>query len=97
MDDWLKQIFNNLSEGKKHELFEAVSLASVLSVHELSAYLDIIPMTQTLFNGIADACIKRDNYSALFKLFYRYQSMANDYLGITEQKEHENHSGEFLA
>ena len=82
MDDWLKRKYDSLSKEKKEELLETVTLAPALSNGELAAYLGIIPMTQTLFNGIADACATQENYAALFRLFHRYESMMNDYLRI---------------
>lgn len=83
MDDWLKRKYDSLSKEKKEELLETVTLAPALSNGELAAYLGIIPMTQTLFNGIADACTAQVNYAALLRLFHQYPSMADNYLQIS--------------
>lgn len=97
MDDWLKQKFDNLSDEKKKELIEVTTLASAMTFDELVAYLGIIPMTQALFNGIADACIKQGNYTALFRLVCQYKSMANSYFGITSTEDSKSQSGQFLS
>ncbi len=83
MDDWIKTKFDNLSDDKKKELIEVATLASAMTFDELSSYLGIIPMTQTLFNGIADACTAQVNYAALLRLFHQYPSMADNYLQIS--------------
>lgn len=50
MEEFCKQIYEEMSAEQKEELSTAVNLSAELSVEELAAYVGVLPMTQSVFN-----------------------------------------------
>lgn len=80
MEEFCKQIYEEMSAEQKEELLTAVNLSAELSVEELAAYVGVLPMTQSVFNSIAQACITLKDYNALFKLFQKNRLMGKKFM-----------------